>query len=117
MLTNAALACDKHVVFKEGVCKGGKFLGCFHGDLLGGSSGGLPWRPDADDGDCARLEAQLRIAIEWGTEEVYASAPGSKLTPSVPYKDFEDKQAARRYAVLMLASAIGSALEDANLDS
>jgi hypothetical protein len=111
MLINAALACGKAVAFKEGVCKGGQYAGCFVADA--------PWRPDTDDGDGARMEARLSISVRWTSQGVVASAPGMSPTVSCMAlrKDFPDPQAARRWAVLNVASGLGESFDDANRDS
>jgi hypothetical protein len=110
-LASAALACGKNVVFKEGSCKGGDFLGCFEGDM--------PWRPDTNDGDCARMEAQLKIGVTWGADTVAARDPSGlyKVTSDTQLADFPNPQAARRYAVLSMAAYLGQSHEDADRDS
>jgi hypothetical protein len=111
-LASAALACGKNVTFKEGSCKGGDFLGCFEGDM--------PWRPDINDGDCARMEAQLKIGVVWGEYSVAAREPSTlpkALVVSTRYDDYPNDQAARRYVVLEMAAYLGQSREDADRDS
>ena len=64
------------------------------------------WNPLTDDGDCARLEANLGICIEWWSDSVCCTvASGSSWTEI--YSDHQDKNAARRYASTALAAEIG----------
>lgn len=66
------------------------------------------WNPATDDGDCARMEAELGINISWWTGEVTADAcEYTDAFCNQYYKDFGgDKQAARRMASLLVAAAI-----------
>lgn len=104
LLENAAKACGKVIEFKEGTCKGGAFVGCFED--------GKPWRPDINDGDCARMEAQLYIGVRWTATAVIATQSNYHLTPR-PADVWEvalrgdDPQAARRRAALRVAAEIG----------
>lgn len=66
------------------------------------------WNPLADDGDCARMEAALRINIEWWDHEVLAVKV--RLSPVTRYEKFfnhRDKNAARRRAAVRLAAELG----------
>lgn len=70
------------------------------------------WNPKHDDGDCARMEAQLGINVSWDTDCAEATH-----WPMVEYANFKDhngdKNAARRAASLAVAAEIGRALRAA----
>lgn len=74
----------------------------------GGETRFYDWNPATDDGDCARMEAELGINISWWTGEVTADAcEYTDAFCNQYYKDFGgDKQAARRMASLRVAAAI-----------
>ena len=63
--------------------------------------------PLTDDGDCARMEAQLGIELTWFFDRVDALA--CDVAPVVEYfKDHNgDKNAARRAASVAVAAEIG----------
>ena len=65
------------------------------------------WNPLHDDGDCARMEAQLGIELTWFFDRVDALA--CDVAPVVEYfKDHAgDKNAARRAASVAVAAEIG----------
>lgn len=72
--------------------------------------GVLSWfKPHLDDGDCARMEAQLGICIDWepeGYQVIVANKRG--VMYSEYFKDHAgDKNAARRAASVAVASEIG----------
>ena len=62
------------------------------------------WNPLTDDGDCARLEAQLMLHVEWrpmlGTVYVGTAEIGAFVAWGV------DRQAARRKATVRAAAAM-----------
>lgn len=69
------------------------------------------WRPDLDDGDCARMEAYLGIEVAWSS--VYAMSDNHRLDDCM-IEHFVlhngDKQAARRRASLRVAAQIGKSM-------
>ena len=70
--------------------------------------GVLSWfKPHLDDGDCARMEAQLGIELTWFFDRVDALA--CDVAPVVEYfKDHAgNKNAARRAASVAVAAEIG----------
>lgn len=72
--------------------------------------GVLSWfKPHIDDGDCARMEAQLGIWVTWSEAGVTAAYVGtSNITSSEYFKDHNnDKNAARRAASVAVAAQIG----------
>lgn len=69
-----------------------------------------PWNSQADDGDCARLEAVLGIDVEWQRIGVVATKrenDGHDVICREPY-DYHggDKRAARRMASTRVAAEI-----------
>lgn len=102
-LALAAKACSFEVTFKEGSCKGGAFLGCFHDDRS--------WRPDTDDADGARLEAACRIGVDWQPNAVIAWHRQSGAVFTVAFNKHKSPQAARRYAVFRVAMLLGAEAE------
>lgn len=102
LLTLAAKACGRSVKFTDSP-KGGCYL------LDGGEAAGW-WAPHLDDGDGARMEAELTISVEWHSYDVAASSicPGPSIRTKEEYADHNnDRQAARRWASLRAAAAIG----------
>lgn len=78
--------------------------------------GGLPgeahlaWSPRDDDGDCARLEAALRLSLVWTEYMVRAETMpwGRNVSGMAVIEDHGgDRQAARRMATLRCAAEIG----------
>lgn len=73
------------------------------------------WNPQTDDGDCARMEAGLRIDIEWrqiGVVACHRAESGHDIVAYEPYADHQDdRQSARRMASLRVAAAIPKAKE------
>ena len=70
------------------------------------------WNPLEDDGDCARMEAQLGICIDWCNEMVCSCTvvdeDGNYISKDVYFKDHAgDKNAARRAASVAVAAEIG----------
>jgi hypothetical protein len=71
--------------------------------------GHTSWNPLESDGDCARLETQLNLKLEW--------FPGAVLSGGIAgclhyFWDYEnDKQKARRYAAVGAAAEIGKQKE------
>ena len=64
------------------------------------------WNPRTDDGDCARMEAQLDINVSWDTE--CAEAAHRDIVEYANFEDHDgDKSAARRAASVAVASEIG----------
>ena len=70
------------------------------------------WNPLADDGDCARMEAQLGLSILWFKD--YVLSGKGRLHQVIDCEDHNgDKNAARRAASVAVASEIGRALRAA----
>lgn len=70
------------------------------------------WNPLRNSGQCADMEAQLSIDIEWKDEGglVWASQWSKEVTLKVDYAETNgDKQAARRLASTRCAAEIGMA--------
>lgn len=84
----------------------------FHSErrALALDSGGW-FAPGVDDGDCARMEADVGINLEWGTDFVCAiDWDGNEVCEY--FKDHNgDKQAARRMASLRVAAKKGRAMQ------
>jgi len=72
--------------------------------------GHLPWDPSEDDGDCARMEAAVRIDLEWGWGCVDVYAAGVPAGRAWFIDHANDKSRARRYASVKLAAAVGRAM-------
>lgn len=69
------------------------------------------WNPATDDGDGARMEASLMIDVIWAYGCVAARVSG--MPDSVEaYKEYPNKQAARRMASLRLAAEVGRRMKD-----
>lgn len=102
MLELAAKACGIELEFrKSGLCV-----------IKGKGSMGPAWSPLTDDGDCARMEAQLGICIDWCDEMVCSCTvvdeDGNYISKDVYFKDHAgDKNAARRAASVAVAAEIG----------
>ena len=79
LLTLAAKACGRSVKFTDSP-KGGCYL------LDGGEAAGW-WAPHLDDGDGARMEAELTISVEWHSYDVAASSicPGPSIRTKEEY--------------------------------
>jgi len=75
----------------------------------GGGSCRANWSPLTDDGDEARLEARLGLHVRWRTHHVEVG----RLLDDTWQESYAlhggDKQAARRYAGVRAAAAIGRA--------
>ena len=69
------------------------------------------WNPLTDDGDEARLEAELRLHVRWGALAVEVFADGSDEKAELYAKHSGDKQAARRRAGVRAATDVGQANE------
>lgn len=68
----------------------------------------VKWNPLTDDGDCARMEAQLGIDVEWEllAKEVWSSCGNIEIMER--FIDYAgDKNAARRAASVAVAAEIG----------
>ena len=67
-----------------------------------------PWNPLTDDGDCARLEANLHLDVLWWE---FAVSSGGKPTGVRSYEQYadhnNDRQAARRLASTRAAAKVG----------
>ena len=70
----------------------------------------IEWNPLTDDGDCARLEAELGICIEWWSDSVCCTVGNGSSWTEV-FADHKDKNAARRYSSTTLAAAIGKEMK------
>lgn len=70
------------------------------------------WNPGLDDGDCARMEAQLLIDVVWHEDKVDVDLRHTTLDNVIHFfKDYGgDKQAARRMASLRVAAEIGASM-------
>lgn len=82
---------------------------------LGGSPDVAPayWDPTEDDGDEARLEARLRMTVQWFDTLVFVG-PERGTHCSALYADFNgDMQAARRWAGTRAAAEIGRQMQSA----
>jgi len=81
------------------------------GGLLMGNA--LYWNPLEDDGDCARLEAELRLTALWMDYCVMVEVPGEFLIA----EDYDleattvQRQAARRLAITRAAASIGKGMK------
>lgn len=76
---------------------------------------GRSWNPAGDDGDCARMEAELLIDIEWLSYEVAAySKDDSGMLAHEALELYvnhaNNNQAARRMASVRIAAEIGKAM-------
>ena len=71
---------------------------------------GYFWTPEDDDGDCARMEAAVRIDLEWGWGCVDVYAAGVPAGRAWFIDHANDKSRARRYASVKLAAAVGRAM-------
>lgn len=71
--------------------------------------GVLSWfKPHIDDGDCARMEAQLGIWVTWSKSGVTAACAESFANRSEYFSNHNnDKNAARRAASVAVAAEIG----------
>jgi len=72
------------------------------------------WNPAADDGDCARMEAELGISVDWAPTNVMCGAwDGVESESAVERYEAHngDKQSARRMASLRVAAEIGKAMK------
>lgn len=68
----------------------------------------IKWNPLTDDGDCARMEAALRIECKWEERRVIAQSKMHICAYHSSYSDHAgDKRAARRMASVRVAAAIG----------
>lgn len=74
------------------------------GDLWSNARGAL-WDPINDDGDEARLEANLWLSVEWSSDYVMVGDCSETFD-----RETGDRQAARRRAGVRAAAAIGSAM-------
>ena len=68
------------------------------------------WAPLTDDGDCARMEADISISIQWEEKciEVFHEDTGYLTEAFIDHGG--DRQAARRLASLRVAAEIGKTL-------
>ena len=66
------------------------------------------WNPLTDDGDCARMEAQLLIDVEWGDVAVWPKNHADTIRVHEFFdKHDNDRNAARRLASCRVAAEIG----------
>lgn len=96
-------------LYKADSNDGGGFY--LYKDTPSGNKELTAWNPLEEDGDCARMEADVGINLEWGTDFVCAiDLDGNEVCEY--FKDHNgDKQAARRMASLRVASDIGRAMQ------
>ena len=67
------------------------------------------WNPLHDDGDCARMEAQLSVCVEWS--EAWVISWHGNVQQTVLFSTHNgDKNAARRAAFVAVAASIGATL-------
>ena len=64
------------------------------------------WNPLHDDGDCARMEAQLGIDVKWYKSGVIAHIRDTGIQSEVFINHASDKNAARRAASVAIAVEI-----------
>lgn len=64
------------------------------------------WDPKNDDGDCARMEAQLGIDVKWYKSGVIAHIRDTGIQSEVFINHASDKNAARRAASVAVAVEI-----------
>lgn len=64
------------------------------------------WNPLHDDGDCARMEAQLGIDVKWYKSGVIAHIRDTGIQSEVFINNASDKNAARRAASVAIAVEI-----------
>lgn len=81
---------------------------------LGSAPGAVTvyWRPHLDDADGARMEAALSINLTWGNDQVKAShrlPSGESIHWRAWFEQHESRHAARRFASLTVAAALGLA--------
>ena len=67
-------------------------------------AGGKAWQPLTDDGDCARLEADLLLHVEWHPAAKTAYVGTAEIGCTQPWGN--DRQSARRYAAVRAAAAM-----------
>lgn len=90
-------------------CPHGRYDFQFGMEVMRPSSAPFRWNPLNDDGDEARLEAKLRLRVIWYGNCVSVGHDGSGAIEF--FQDHGgDEQAARRYAGVRAAAAIGSAM-------
>ena len=103
----AAKACGHHVV---GPVE--RFIVQPNTEHIGGliirnnQGGDSAWNPLADDGDCARMEAQLGIDVKWYKSGVIAHIRDTGIQSEVFINHASDKNAARRAASVAIAVEI-----------
>jgi hypothetical protein len=69
------------------------------------------WNSLIDDGDCARLEAELSLDVVWGTDGVLVVFRGGASSAREKYNHHDgDRQAARRRASTRAAAEIGRSM-------
>jgi hypothetical protein len=68
------------------------------------------WNPLTDDGECARMEAEAEIELEWFP--IGVKATHYFTSKFVKFEDHNnDKNAARRYASTLVAAEIGKGIK------
>jgi len=71
-------------------------------------SNGQYWNPLTDDGDCARLEGEVRINLKWLPQAVIALSHDGVIYATEAFLDHNnDRQAARRLASTTAAAEVG----------
>jgi hypothetical protein len=109
-LSKAAEASGRVLHESLRACKGGEVLGVF-------DASGMAWRPDCDDGDGARLEAELGIQVSWGSHRVVCTAQNSQHISLGYYAEHGgSRQSARRAAVLEIATRLPPKKEGTNAE-
>lgn len=71
------------------------------------------WQPNTDDGDCARMEAQLLIAVEYPCRDSVCSHAATHWHLEPFANQGGDRNAARRLASLRVAAEIGRRIREA----
>jgi len=69
------------------------------------------WNPLRDDGDCARMEAHLKLNVEWCGSFVLVTDTETNARCSEHFVSHDDDQAARRIASVRVAAEIQRAKE------
>lgn len=110
LLELAAKACGYTLVWGEQFKVGGDLIDCTDMPYIKSTSpdeSDVYWHPGQDDGDGARMEAQLKLNVRWAANfvEVQDSVSGHLHACDI-YKTPGDKNSGRRMASLRVAAEI-----------
>jgi hypothetical protein len=72
---------------------------------------GQHWDPTEDDGDCARLEAAVKLDVVWHPRFVDVISTNPYVAVKEDYADHNDRQAARRLASTRAAAEVGRGMK------